>query len=152
MEKICFLFGHRDTPDSIQPAIEAAVESLFTVHNVRHYIVGSYGNFDRMAAIALGKIKAKHPELYLELLTPYHPSERPVTLPPGFDAALYPAGLESAPRRLAIVRANGAALRMACAAICYVQYPGNTQKLLQTAEKRREKENFLIYNLAAPEV
>ena len=40
------------------------------------------------------------------MLIPYHPAERPVETPPGFDGTFYPPGIESVPRRYAIVRAN----------------------------------------------
>ena len=151
MGKTCFLFGYRDTPDSILPEIESAAERLYAQYDVREFVVGSYGNFDRLAALALKAVKTRHADITLRLLLPYHPAERPVTPPQGFDGTLYPEGLERVPRRLAIVRANQHMVHQAYAVICFAQYPGNTQKLLQLAQKRTEKEHLILINLAFPE-
>ena len=58
--------------------------------------------FDRMAARAVIAAKQHHPQVRLTMLLAYHPGERPVTLPSGFDGSLYPPGMENVPRRFAI--------------------------------------------------
>lgn len=147
MGKTCFLFGHRDAPESILHNIEDAAEALYTQHGIREFVVGSYGNYDRLAALALTTAKTRHKDITLRLLLPYHPAERPVTPPQSFDGTVYPEGLECVPRRYAIVRANQHMVRAADAIICFVQYPGNTQKLLELAQKRAEKGNLVLLNL-----
>ena len=59
-----------------------------------------------MAAKAVIAAKERHPDITLSMLIPYHPAERPIELPQGFDNTFYPPGMEKVPRRLAIVRAN----------------------------------------------
>ena len=83
------------------------------------FVVGQYGAFDKMAASCLAEAKKAHPELRLVLLLPYHPSERAVALPAGFDGRFYPPGMEAVPRRLAIVRANEYMARHCDVLICY---------------------------------
>lgn len=143
--KVCFLFGHRDSPYSIQPKIEEAVEHHYLGHGVRHFIVGGYGDFDRMAAGAVKAVKHCHSDICLSLLIPYHPAERPAEIPPGFDGTLYPEGMESVPQRFAIVRANQYMVKNADTIICYVKHFGNTRALLEQAEKRSD---LYVENLA----
>ena len=104
--KTCFLIGHRDAPFMIREKLEKAIAAAITEYGVTEFVVGQYGAFDRMAASCLVEAKKAHPEIRLVLLLPYHPSERAVVLPAGFDGRFYPPGMESVPRRLAIVRAN----------------------------------------------
>ncbi len=50
MGHICCFIGHRDAPDSIAPALSAAVERHIVDYGVTDFSVGNYGAFDRMAA------------------------------------------------------------------------------------------------------
>ena len=52
--------------------------------------MGHYGGFDRLAARAVIKAKKTHPEVTLTLLLPYHPAERPMAAPEGFDRITIP--------------------------------------------------------------
>lgn len=104
--KTCFLIGHRDAPFAIRGKLEKAITAAIAEHGITEFVVGQYGAFDKMVAACLAEAKKDHPELRLVLLLPYHPSERAVVLPAGFDASFYPPGMEAVPRRLAIVRAN----------------------------------------------
>lgn len=142
---VCFLFGHRDAPTSIQQKIEEAVEHHYLEHGVGHFVVGGYGSFDRMAAGAVKAVKQRHSDICLSLLLPYHPAERPVETPPGFDGTLYPEGMENVPRKFAIVRANQYMVKNADTIICYVKHFGNTRVLLEQAWKRSD---LYVQNLA----
>ena len=86
----CFFIGHRETSDSIFPALVQAVERHVTEYGVTEFIVGHYGNFDRLAARAVLKAKEHHPQVTLFLLLPYHPADRPTPAPKGFDGTFYP--------------------------------------------------------------
>ena len=71
------------------------------------------------------------------LLAPYHPAERPIDMPPGFDGIFYPPGMESVPRRYAIVRANRYMIDHMDYLIAYAWHPAsNTRNLLDYAQKR----------------
>ena len=117
--KTCFLIGHRDAPIVLRENLEKAITAAITDYGVTEFVVGQYGAFDRMAAGCLAEAKKAHPGLRLVLLLPYHPAERPVALPRGFDASFYPPGMEKVPRRLAIVRANEYMARHCDVLICY---------------------------------
>lgn len=143
----CFLFGHRDSPYDIQSDIEVAVEQQYLNYGIRQYYVGGYGSFDSMAASAIKKVKKRYKDISLFLLLPYHPAERPVETPEGFDSTFYPP-LEKVPRRYAIVRANRYMIESCDSVICYVNHIGNTRKLLEYAQRRAEKGGLFIENLA----
>ena len=143
MGKICFLFGHRDAAESILALLEEAIEAHCRAYGVGTFVVGHYGGFDRLARVALLRVKKRYPEIRLYMLIPYHPADRPIETPEGFDGTYYPP-LESVPKRYAIVRANQYMVRQTDYVICYVQHFGNTRLLLELAEKR----GIAICNLA----
>lgn len=137
-KKCCFLTGHHDAPESIYPALQREIERHITELGVTEFIVGHYGNFDRMAARALVAAKQIHPTISLWLLLPYHPAEQKVELPEGFDGSFYPDGMEKTPRRIAIVKANRYMVDRVDFLIAHIRYSGsNTQKLLEYAKKKR---------------
>ena len=78
----CFFIGHREAGAEVLPALEAAVERQIRAYGVTDFVVGRYGNFDRMAALAVRRAKESHPGVTLTLLLPYHPFDRPVEPPP----------------------------------------------------------------------
>ena len=64
--KSCFMFGHRDCPDSMLPEIEKTIEEYYTTYGVRWFYVGNRGNFDRLGAMAVKKMKKKlRPRLFM---------------------------------------------------------------------------------------
>ena len=144
----CFFIGHRDAPDSILPALSAAIEKRITEDGVDQFVVGHYGKFDSLAAQAVRKAKKQHPDILLFYLRPYHPAERPFT-PAGFDGSFYPPGMETVPRKLAIVRANRYMEDNSQFLIAYVRYTvSNAWELTEYALKREKKGLIHIENLA----
>ena len=145
--KRCFLIGHRSVPESIRPHLCNAIEQHITTYGVEEFYVGRYGQFDRMVAQALVDAKAIFPHIRLYLLTPYHPSERPVSLPAGFDGSYYPFE-RAVPKRVAIVAANRAMVDYCDYLIIYASHPGNTREILDYAQNRALKGSMHILNLA----
>ena len=142
--KTCFLIGHRDAPVMIREKLARAIDEAIMRDGVTEFVVGQYGAFDRMAAGCLAEAKKRHPELRLVLLLPYHPAERPVVLPRGFDSSFYPPGMEQVPRRLAIVRANEYMARHCDVLICYALLENsNPGKIIRIAN-----DNSTVINLA----
>lgn len=122
--KVCFFIGHRDTPEHVYPALEQAVEQLIT-QGVTEFYVGNHGSFDRLAARTVIAAKQRHPQVRLTMLLAYHPGERTVTLPSGFDGSLYPPGMENVPRRFAIARANRWMVEHCTHLVAYVTHPAS---------------------------
>ena len=102
----CFFIGHRETPDRVYPTLLETIERHIAEYGVSEFVVGQYGNFDRLVIRALSQAKRAHPDITLMLMTPYYPVNRKADLPESFDALFYPPDLETVPKRLAIIRAN----------------------------------------------
>ena len=139
----CFFIGHREASEEIYPALCAAVERHIVEYGVTEFIVGHYGGFDRLAASAVKEAKRFHPEAKLTLLLPYHPAERPIPTPDGFDGTFYPPGMESVPRKAAIVRANRYVVDHVDYLIAYVWHPASNARELVEYAKRRENRNLI---------
>ena len=145
--KRCFLIGHRSVPDSIRPLLHDAIEHHISAYGVEEFYVGHYGQFDRMAAQVLTDAKARFPHIRLYLLTPYHPSERSISLPAGFDGSHY-LFERAVPRHVAIVAANRAMVDYCDYLITYAMHPGNAREILIYAQKHVCKGSLHILNLA----
>lgn len=146
MPKSCFLFGHSDTPYSICPMLEQAIEQA-VAEGITHFYVGYHGSFDHMASAALRTVKRRHPEISLVRLLAYHPSHSPVPVSQEFDGTLYPEGMEQVPQRLAIIKANQYMLCKADTVICYASPIGNAGRLLEYAKHQNQLRPLMITNL-----
>ncbi len=140
--KSCFFIGHREASTEVLPSLMEAVQVHIEKYGVTEFIVGNHGGFDRMAARTVVLAKEKYPQIMLTLLIPYHPAERRVELPQGFDNSFYPPGMETVPRRLAILRANRYMVERADHLIAYVWHPGSNARNL--VEYARSRENLII--------
>lgn len=135
--KSCFFIGHREASDELLPILRQTVEKHILEYGVTEFIVGGYGGFDHMAAKAVISLKRQYPQITLSLLIPYHPAERPIETPPGFDNTYYPTGMEKVPRKLAIVRANRHMVDHADYLIAYAWHPAsNARNLVEYAQRR----------------
>ena len=137
--KSCFFIGHREASERIYPAPYEAVERHIVEYDVTEFIVGCYGKFDRLAAWAVKEAKHLYPEVKLTLLLPYHPAERPISTPKGFDGTCYPPGMESVPRKAAIVNANRYVVDHVDYLIAYAWHPAsNARELVKYARRRQD--------------
>ena len=122
------------------PLLRQEVERHVIEYGVEAFVVGNYGGFDHMAAKAVAEAKERHPHITLSLLLPYHPAERKVTLSAAFDDSFYPEGLETVPRRFAIVQANRRMVACSDYLIAYVWHPAsNAQRILAYAQRQAQR-------------
>lgn len=127
--KSCFFIGHRRVSEDIQEQLEEVVEQHICQYGVTCFTVGHYGAFDGMAAR----------EVQLYLLLPYHPHDQPISIPNGFDGTYYPSGMETVPKRAAIVQANRKLVNESDYLIAYLKHCGNTRDLVEYAQRREKK-------------
>lgn len=147
--KSCFFMGHREADERLLPELQRRVERLITEEQVRYFYVGGYGGFDRIAGAAVKQAKKQYPDISLILVLPYHPADRPIEAPAGYDGTYYPEGLENVPKRYAIVRANKIMINISDWLICYVKHgASNSMKLLEYTKCRAEKGLIQIDNMA----
>ena len=148
--KSCFFIGHREANDKLLPRIFNAAEQLITNCGVMAFYVGGYGNFDRLAGRAVLMLKEKSPNIRLYRVIPYHPAERPINTPKGYDGTYYPPNMEKVPRRVAIPRANRAMVAVCDYLIAYVRHDmlSNSYEILEYAKRREKKGLIHVENLA----
>mgnify|MGYP003179110637 CR=1 FL=1 len=133
----CFFIGHRETPDRVYPTLLETIERHITEYGVSEFVVGRYGNFDRLVIRALSQAKRAHPDI----------------TPEAFDALFYPPDLETVPKRLAIVRANRYMVERSDFLIAYVRHPAsNARELLEYAGTGKRKGKIHITNLAEEQI
>lgn len=146
--KGCFFIGHREADERLLPRLELVIDRLIREDGVRYFYVGWYGGFDRVAVAAVRRMKQKYSDITLMLVLPYHPAERPTEAPDGFDGTYHPDGLESTPKRYAIVRANKIMVDTCDWLVCYVRHgASNSRKLLEYAQRREAKRLIQIANI-----
>lgn len=124
----CFMIGHRDTPEEVYPLLLETIIYHIRILGVTEFIVGHYGSFGRLSSQALREVKQTFPTLSLFQHLPYHPAERPIPAPEGFDGTFYPPDMEFVPRRYAIVQANRYMASHADYMIAYVCHPASSAR------------------------
>ena len=147
--KSCFFIGHREADESLIQRLEIEIERLIAEEQVRYFYVGGYGGFDQIAATAVKRAKERYSNVTLNLVLPYHPAERSIEKPPGYDGTYYPEGLEKTPRPFAIVKANQLMVDTCDWLVCYVRHgASNSRNLLEYAQRRKKKGLIQIKNIA----
>lgn len=146
----CCFIGHSEVWDDISQTLTTAVERHITEYGVTDFLVGNYGQFDRMATATVKRAKARHPGIRLYLMLPYRPEQgRPLPNMEGFDNAVYPMKMEGVPLKLAIPRLNRIMVEDANYAIAYVMHSwGGAATTLEYAQVRERKGLIHIENLA----
>ena len=99
------------------------------------------------AAGAVIAAKKAHPHITLSLLLPYHPAERPVKTPKGFDGTYYPPGMEG---QYAIVQANHYVIDHVDYLIAYAWHPASNARELVEYARRREKRHLIAVTVLKP--
>ena len=79
----------------------------------------------------------------LTLLLPYHPFDRPIQTPKGFDGTFYPPGMETVPKKAAIVQANRYMVDTCDFLIAYVWHPASNALELTEYAQRKGKSHIV---------
>lgn len=58
---ICFFIGHQEAGEELLPVLTEAVERHIIEYGVTEFVVGQYGNFDRLAAKVVKAAKKTPP-------------------------------------------------------------------------------------------
>ena len=138
----CFFIGHRDAPERVFAYIVEECGRLIEECGVDEFLVGGYGRFDSMAARAVERLRREHGQIKLTRLLAYYEPRYDAANYEMYDGTLYPDGLETTPKRAAIIRANRYAVDMSQYVIAYVWHDGNSRDMLEYAQKKRVVENI----------
>ena len=129
----CTFFGHRDCPELVKPALQAAIEHLICCCAVDRFYVGNHGKFDRMVLATLRMLAEDYPWIRYEVVLAYIPQRN--QLLDGTYTVL-PEGIEQVPKRFAIDFRNRWMLERADYVIAAIDHPwGGAAKYVQRAER-----------------
>ena len=145
---MCFMAGHADAPMELLPRIVEQAQQLVERWGVTRFLVGHYGNFDRLAVQAIKQLKIAYPQIKLILLLPYYSANQTMEISNEFDETIYPEGLETVPYRYAIVKANRWAVAAADHMMVHQHYSvGNTFRLMKYAQSVEKKGKLRIWRV-----
>ncbi|MBQ7999846.1 MAG: hypothetical protein IJ298_01345 [Ruminococcus sp.] len=134
----CTFFGHRDTPEKIEPTLRSALIDLIENKNVTLFYVGNNGNFDCMVTKQLRQLKETYPFISFYVVISYIPTKSLFDNNDIYET-LYPEELEHTPLRFAIDKRNHWMLNNSDYVITYVTHiTGGACKFKQIAEKKKK--------------
>jgi len=122
-------------------AIKVEIERLILL-GASEFLLGGYGAFDRIAAMAVKEMKQHYPHIKSTLVIPYIDREYDTDL---YDCSEYPP-IENTPKRFAIVKRNEYMVDCSDAIIAFVNLTvGGAAKTLAYAKR---KKHIQIINIA----
>ena len=142
------MFGHSDTPQDMFEKIIKSVLGFHGEYGINTFITGGYGSFDRLAEKAVLTLKKTHPDIKYYRLLHYHPEERKTEFFKEWDGTVYPEGMETVPRRYAIVRANRKMIDLSDGVICFSWHIGNSRELYEYALRQQKKRGLMVLNIS----
>ena len=149
----CFFIGHRETPDRVYPTLLETIERHITEYGVAEFVVGQYGNFDRLAIRALSQAKRAHPGYYADADDPILPSQQKGGSAGGIRRPVLSAGSGNGPQTACIIRVNRYMVERSDFLIAYVRHPAsNAKELLEYAGTGKRKGKIHITNLAEKQI
>lgn len=129
--------GNRDVAEKIvvskklYDTIKILIES-----GAKEFLLGGYGDFDVMAAMAVKELKAEYPQIKSIIILPYLTKKYNSEL---YDCSVYPE-LERIPKKAAIIKRNEYMVNKADIVISYVKYTyGGSYKTLEYAKKKNKQ-------------
>lgn len=146
-EKCCTFFGHRSCPAEIKPKSYHILENLIANRGVTVFYIGNQGAFDCMARSVLRELCKKYPHITYTVVLAYLPSEHKDELSQyqDYSDTMYPDGIETVPKRLAIDWRNHWLLKQADYVVTYITHSwGGAAKFADLANKKMKK----VYNLS----
>ena len=141
---VCCFAGHRDAEETIRPILDESIKWHILTKGVTEFLVGTYGNFDRMASASVLERKKEYPYLRLTLLVAYPPARKRSFLS-GYDQVIYPEGLELVPPRFAIPALNRYMLEKSDYLIAFVKRNwGGAAQTLKNARRLERQGIWLL--------
>ena len=129
--------GHRDVPEpeTVKAWLCKTVEDLI-YEGADRFLLGGYGQFDRLAAAVAQKQKERYPSIRSVLVLPYLDRKYDASL---YDESIYPP-LEIVPRRFAISRRNEYMIDTADCVIAFVTHDfGGAYTSLCYAQRKHKR-------------
>ena len=142
--RICTFCGHSKlsaTYTEVKGALQSIVPGLIQ-DGYDYFLVGNYGQFDRLAASVCLTLRRDYPSIVVNLVVPYYQPQLDSyekEYRARFDDVIVPA-LEGTPYQYRIVRANEYMVGRADTIVAYVNTPiGGAAKTLAYAERKKKR-------------
>ena len=129
--------GHSQVANSatVAAALAKIIDDLIT-EGANEFLLGGYGEFDTMAAVAVRNAKKNHPGIRSTLVIPYIDRDYDPAL---YDGSLYPP-LETVPRRFAISKRNEWMVANSEVVVACIQHNwGGAAATLKYAERKKKR-------------
>ena len=124
-------FGHKDTPQEIEPALRTAIIDLIENHGAVEFYVGNNGSFDTMVRHQLEELSQIYPIAYSVVLA-YLPTKNN-----NIANTVLPESIETVPKRFAIYYRNKWMIQQADVVVAYVTYSfGGAHQFTALAERK----------------
>ena len=140
MRRICCFAGHSEIygKEDVYAKLLSVIENLISEENINEFLVGNYGEFDKLAAKAVRALKERYSDIQLTLVIPYLTSEINEYREQyyrSYDNILLADIPEKIPEKLRIIKTNQYMIRNAEVLVCYVKHSfGGAAKTLEYAE------------------
>lgn len=141
VRKTMHFFGHRDCPASIRPKLQETLVRLIEQEGVTVFYVGHQGDFDYMVQSLLGELAVQYDHISYAIVLSGFPGKNIGSS----QKTLLPEGIETVPRRFAIVWRNRWMLERAQYVVTYVTHNWGGAARFAAEAHRQGK---IVYNLA----
>ena len=147
--KVCCFAGHNKVyGDDMRNKVKETTEMLIKNENVKKFLVGNYGGFDKCCAAAVRELKKTYSDITLDLIIPYvtkNMNDYKDLYYENYDCIVMADIAASTPARYRIVKANRYMVDKSDFLICHINHSwGGAAETLRYAER---KKNIKIYNL-----
>ena len=133
---ICSFFGHKDALQSLYTIIRKNIEHLITQRNVDSFMVGNQGGFDAMILKALRELKQVYPHICYNVVLAYMPSQKQEYELYDPSETFLPEGIETVPKRFAILWRNKWMVRESDIILCYITHSwGGAAQFVEYAKR-----------------
>lgn len=133
--KSCTFFGTRYVYDNIEPVLTKLLIKLIE-NGVGIFYVGAQGAFDRITVHVLKNLKRQYEHISFNIVLAYIPTAKNNCQSIDFDNTIFPDGLESVPKRYAVVKRNRWMIEKSDYVVVYVKNSfGNAAKLKEYSKK-----------------
>ncbi len=111
-------FGHGDAPESLGEALYQTLLELVCKEGASNFLVGTHGNFDRLALLSLKRLKKQYSHIRHTVVLAYMPQGKQEFCDE--TDTLIPSAVVGVPPRFAIDKRNGFMLDQSDVLITYV--------------------------------
>ena len=129
----CTFFGHRDTPQDIEPDLRAAIVALIENEKVNEFYVGNQGAFDSLVKRVLCDLSKKYNIKYFVVIAYLRDAS-------AYTETLLPEGVEAVPQKFRINYRNEWMIKKSDFVIGYIRYSfGGAAKHFEIAKRKGKK-------------